>query len=93
MRVEVVYSPAARRVEATCVDLPDGATVEAALRRTGWWPAGPLPGELSYSVWGRTRPLDQALRDGDRVEVCRGLKVDPKEARRSRAQARSRRRG
>lgn len=93
MRIEVVYSPAARRVDTACLELPDGATLEAALRGTGWWPPGPLPPDLGVGVWGRARALDHALRDGDRVEVCRGLQVDPKEARRGRAQARARRRG
>ena len=32
----------------------------------------------------RQRPLDSPLRDADRVEACRGLRVDPKEARRLR---------
>jgi sulfur carrier protein len=35
-------------------------------------------------VWGRRVPLDTPLRDGDRVEVYRPLRVDPKVARRER---------
>lgn len=93
MRIEVVYSPSARRVDVTSVELPAGATVEAALRGTGWWPAGALPPGLAVGVWGRARALDQALREGDRVEVWRGLQVDPKEARRGRARGSAKRRG
>lgn len=41
-------------------------------------------GVFGLSVWGRRRPLEHRLRDGDRVEVCRPLQSDPKEARRLR---------
>lgn len=36
-------------------------------------------------IFGRRVPPEHPLRDGDRVEVYRGLLVDPKEARRRRA--------
>ena len=39
---------------------------------------------LQASLWGRAAALDTRLRDGDRVELTRGLLVDPKEARRLR---------
>ena len=39
---------------------------------------------LRTAVWGVARPLEHRLRDRDRVELLRGLKVDPKEARRLR---------
>lgn len=36
-------------------------------------------------VFGEPRPLREALREGDRVELWRPLTADPKEARRQRA--------
>ena len=39
---------------------------------------------LQAGIWGRAAALDARLRDGDRVELTRGLLVDPKEARRQR---------
>ncbi|HKX95583.1 MAG TPA: RnfH family protein [Methylibium sp.] len=93
MRIEVVYSPAARCVEVACVELPDGATLESALRSAGWWPDGMLPPGLKFGVWGQARALEHKLREGDRVEVYRGLQIDPKEARRGRAGGGARRRG
>jgi putative ubiquitin-RnfH superfamily antitoxin RatB of RatAB toxin-antitoxin module len=39
---------------------------------------------LVVGVWGRAARLNQRLRDQDRVEVYRPLKVDPKVARRQR---------
>lgn len=41
-------------------------------------------GALSVAVWGRAAAPDRLLDDGDRVEIVRGLQVDPKEARRLR---------
>lgn len=39
---------------------------------------------LETGVWGRKQAADHLLRDGDRVELYRPLKVDPKVARRER---------
>ncbi|MEY2655792.1 MAG: hypothetical protein RLZZ524_2820 [Pseudomonadota bacterium] len=53
-------------------------------------PSGPTSGPtgvigaLSVAVWGRAAAPDRLLDDGDRVEIVRGLQVDPKEARRLR---------
>jgi len=41
-------------------------------------------------IYGRLKELDTELRAGDRVEVYRELKVDPKEARRKRAEKKNR---
>lgn len=86
MRVSVVYSPAARQVHEWQVELAPGATVLQALQASGL--AGAFPEldlrEAGVGVWGRKARLDQALRDGDRVEVYRPLQVDPKLARRER---------
>jgi uncharacterized protein len=40
--------------------------------------------EAAVGIWGRKARLEQLVRDGDRVEVYRPLKVDPKLARRER---------
>jgi len=84
--VVVAYSPAAQRVDQVVLSLPSGATVQDALAASGLLQRH---GEIDLAlnkvgVWGRLRPLDSPLREGDRVEVYRPLKVDPKEARRQR---------
>jgi putative ubiquitin-RnfH superfamily antitoxin RatB of RatAB toxin-antitoxin module len=43
----------------------------------------------AVGVWGKVRPLDFALRDGDRVELYRPLQADPKDARRDKARQQS----
>ena len=86
VRVTVVFAPAPREVREVALALPVGATVAHALAASGLLPGdGQFPGEaLSVSVWGRKAVTDQVLREQDRVELCRGLQVDPKVARRLR---------
>ena len=40
---------------------------------------------ISVGIWGKVRPLNAGLRDGDRVELYRALQADPKDARRDNA--------
>lgn len=85
--VEVAYAlPDRQRV----VQLPlrDGMTAldavrEARLEREFPELAG---GDLVLGIYGRRIAAGQVLRDGDRVEVYRPLKFDPREARRKAAQ-------
>jgi len=75
------------RVLRKSVQLEAGATVGDALRVSG------MEGDLGASgvdwshvgIFGRLVDATTTLRDGDRVEVYRALKIDPKEARRRRA--------
>jgi putative ubiquitin-RnfH superfamily antitoxin RatB of RatAB toxin-antitoxin module len=86
MQVEVVFSPAPRQVEVVTLQLAEGATLADAVAASGLMAKYPhfSAQSLSLSVWGRAQPPEHPLREGDRVELCRGLQVDPKEARRLR---------
>ena len=86
LRVEVVYGDGPRSVWCWRGALPEGANVGQALQASGLLQAH---GEIDFArcavgVWGRKGSLADPLRDRDRVEVSRPLKVDPKEARRLR---------
>lgn len=85
--VEVVWSPGPGEVRRARVRLAPGATVADALAACvdQGWPAG-WQGE-AVGVWGKCRPGEHPLEDGDRVECYRALRVDPKEARRQRYRA------
>jgi uncharacterized protein len=50
--------------------------------QTGW-PAQ----QYGVSIWGRSAALSDLLTSGDRLELCRPLRVDPKTARRERFQS------
>ncbi len=86
LRVEVAYSPAPGEVDRTELELPPGTTLQQALQASGVCERHALgaPEMLVAGIWGRKQPMDAPLRDWDRVEVYRPLKVDPKEARRLR---------
>ena len=84
MRITVLYSPAPREVLEWNVELPEAATVRDAVLASGWRALCPEVQVPEVGVWGRRCPPQQALREGDRVEIYRELKVDPKVARRER---------
>ena len=84
--VEVAYSPGPAQLEIISLELDEGSTLAQALELSGLlgrYPVLQKP-ELACGVWGRPSELQHPLRDRDRVEIYRQLKVDPKEARRQR---------
>lgn len=86
IEVTVAYSPAPREVSEITLCLPPGTTVAQALQQSGLqslYPELDLQASV-IGIWGRKAALDQVLRDKDRVEVYRPLRVDPKVARRER---------
>ena len=85
IRVEVAWSPRPRAVEVVALVLPQGSTVADALRASGLVQRHGLDeASLRVGVWGRASEGASVLRDRDRVEIYRPLRVDPKEARRQR---------
>jgi putative ubiquitin-RnfH superfamily antitoxin RatB of RatAB toxin-antitoxin module len=86
LHIEVIYAAAPHDVRAVALKLQEGATLADALRDSGWLNSLGVDAAdaLTASVWGRVAALDTRLREGDRVELTRGLLIDPKEARRQR---------
>ncbi|MGH8146640.1 MAG: RnfH family protein [Rhodanobacteraceae bacterium] len=86
IRVSVVHAEPDHVFNAT-VELPQGSTVADAIERSGI--RGKIPEveirDDRVGIFARRTSLDAVLRDGDRVEIYRPLKIDPKEARRRRA--------
>lgn len=80
LRIVVAYSPGPRQVVEQPVALAAGSTLGDALRLAGV----DVPAGCEVGIWGRRAALTQVLRDDDRVEVARPLRVDPKVARRER---------
>ena len=85
LRVEVVYCPSPGVNDFTSLQLAEGCTVMDALKSSGVLQRHSLVEDgLRLGVWGKAREATSLLRDRDRVEIYRPLKVDPKEARRLR---------
>ncbi len=94
IHVELAVGLAAREVRVLRLSLPAGSTVRDALQRSGLLQSVPgldeaalASGRWSVGVWGRKERPGHVLRDRDRIELVRGLNVDPKEARRLRYRA------
>lgn len=91
LRIEVVYAtPLAERIYPMSIE--SGATLADAIRASGVL-QDCADVDLAINrvgIWGRLRPLDERLHDGDRVEIYRGLRADPKDARRRRGTVRGR---
>lgn len=78
--VTLAWSPGERKVRQRQLQLPLGATVQMALVS-----ANRAAVEADrIGVFGQPVGLDHVLADGDRLELYRPLRVDPKDARRRR---------
>jgi putative ubiquitin-RnfH superfamily antitoxin RatB of RatAB toxin-antitoxin module len=84
----VAYATAARQWLWE-VELSDGATVAEALDQVRAQVAGlDVPWSADVGIFGELCDRAAVPRDGDRIEIYRPLKADPKESRRARAKAR-----
>ena len=83
IEVEVVFALPERQ-ELLPVTLPAGSTVGDAIEASGIADrfADHDLSSCRQGVWGRLVDRDRLLEDGDRVEIYRPLRIDPREARR-----------
>ena len=86
IQVEVIYA-LPQRSWAIPVTLDAGSTLQQAIVCSGILEQCPEIDLASsrVGIYGKLQGLDTVLRAGDRVEIYRSLRVDPKEARRKRA--------
>ncbi len=82
MKIEVVAAWP-DRCAARVLDLPEGATALQPCSASGLAEGHPLAG---MAVFGRRVSDATILHDGDRLELLRALVIDPKQARRRRAE-------
>jgi hypothetical protein len=78
MRVGVVYAEGGQQLWVR-LDLPEGATVQEAIERSGVLANHPGIDLCSQKVgvFGKVVALDTALQAGDRVEIYRPIVCDP----------------
>lgn len=81
MRIEVIRAWP-RRFERIELELPPGSVVADALELVT-----PVAEEVAVAIHGMRATRETLLADGDRIELLRPLRADPKVARRQRAQA------
>ena len=86
VNVEVAYAKPEEQAIVT-LTMPEGATVEAAIKASGVLERFPeiALSELKAGIFGEVCKLDQPVKEADRIEIYRPLIHDPKDARRQRA--------
>lgn len=90
VNVEVVYALPEQAIRIN-LQLPAGASLADAITASGLAErfAEIAANECRMGIFSRIMPVDTLLQEGDRVEIYRPLRVDPKEARRRRAAKKS----
>ena len=86
IQVIAVFSPAPRIVREVMLQLAPACTVLQAIQASALLQAFPSLEleKAAVGIWGRKVSLTHTLRENDRVEIYRALRVDPKIARRER---------
>jgi putative ubiquitin-RnfH superfamily antitoxin RatB of RatAB toxin-antitoxin module len=86
LQIEMAYAEPQRGI-VKILRLPPGSRIADAVRVAAVDPdfAGVDFANSAFGIFGRAARADQALKEGDRIEIYRPLAADPKEARRARA--------
>jgi putative ubiquitin-RnfH superfamily antitoxin RatB of RatAB toxin-antitoxin module len=94
LQVTLCWSLGPRHVHEQSLQVPQGSTVKAVLElaMAECLQSQPFIDAASFSslqfqqagIWGRKVPWTHAVQEGDRIELYRPLKVDPKVSRRQR---------
>jgi putative ubiquitin-RnfH superfamily antitoxin RatB of RatAB toxin-antitoxin module len=81
-----VFSPAARQVREWALEVPPGSNIKQALMQSRLLHefADLAIDTLHAGIWGKPHGLSHKLKEHDRIEIYRPLRVDPKVARRER---------
>ena len=90
IRVEVVYAASPARQTLIGLEVAAGTTVAQAIELSGIKAEHPDIEILDtrVGIFGRPAALNAVLEEGDRVEIYRSLRADPKEARRRKVRRR-----
>ncbi len=93
MKVTLALALGPHEVIEWTIELPADADLAQALNSAPWRGrvSNEVAASLQCSIWGRAAPADTTLREGDRIELTRPLRVDPKVARRERFNAQGKR--
>ncbi len=82
VKVELVYITSDNATFYLTMDLPVGTTVATALSLSKVYDTHPEVASLAVGIYSKPVSKDTVLRDGDRIEIYRPLRLDPKEKRR-----------
>jgi len=79
MKIGIAYALPHRQVWID-VEIPEGATIQDAINRSGVLKQFPEINleQQKVGIFGKVGKLDAVLSDGDRVEIYRPITCDPK---------------
>lgn len=89
IQIEVAYAtPQLQKILS--LEVAEGTTMDQAIRLSGiadWFDEINLD-DYKAGIWSKAekKPTERVLQSGDRIELYRPLLIDPKEARRNRAE-------
>jgi putative ubiquitin-RnfH superfamily antitoxin RatB of RatAB toxin-antitoxin module len=83
IRIQLCYISPAEQLLCE-LEVASGTTLAEAVA------ASRLPDTGQFGIFGKKKPAETVLRDGDRIELYRPLLADPKDTRRRRAALRQR---
>ena len=85
VEVEVIYIDSSQVIKHFYCELPEGATVEDAIKKSAIFICCPEAQEFPIGIFSKPVERTTLLKTGDRIEIYRPLINDPKEKRRLRA--------
>ena len=87
MKVSVVFALPDRQIVLD-LDVSAGITVAGALAQSRIYSIAPEAEQAVVGIYGNVATRDTAVQPGDRIEIYRPLKEEPKDARRRRVRKR-----
>lgn len=85
MKIEVAYALPDKQYLFE-EEVPEGTTVEVALKQSKLLKEVPDLSLDKVGIFAQLVTMDTVLKDGDRIEVYRPLKADPRDRRRQKVQ-------
>ncbi len=93
IKITVAYAASPNQQVEIPVEVENNCTLILAIKKSGilnFFKEIGFPPE-HVGIFGKETPLDHSLQDGDRIEIYRTLKINPKQARLARIKDNDRR--
>lgn len=84
--IEILYIGEDQTVCHVCIKVLTGTVVSQAIELSGIKSHYPELQAFNYAIFGQNVASNTVLKEGDRIEILRPLKIDPMTKRRLRAQ-------
>lgn len=79
MKINIAYAVPGRQVVQS-LNVPEGTTIRAAIEQSGILEQLPQIDltRNKVGIFGKVKPLDSTLAEGDRIEIYHPITIDPK---------------